>query len=84
MKTLIALLMASIATVALANETTTPSHSSVEQYRYGESLDIAKVISLSTVPNVCEVVPQQMTYEDPQGHRHTLEFQVMGDGCSTH
>ena len=42
----------------------------------------AKVISLSTLPNVCEVVPATMTYEDHQGQRHTIEYRAMGDGCS--
>ena len=78
MKNLIALCLVSFATVALANETSpTP-----EQYTYGTKLDIAKVISLSEVPHVCEVVPAKMVYEDHQGQRHVLEYQVMGDGCS--
>ncbi|MEB0204506.1 DUF2790 domain-containing protein [Pseudomonas sp. CCC3.1] len=80
MKTLIAMCLASFATVALANETSpTP-----EQYTYGTKLDIAKVISVSEVPQVCEVVPAKMIYEDHQGQRHVLEYHVMGDGCSLH
>ncbi|WP_249673857.1 DUF2790 domain-containing protein [Pseudomonas abieticivorans] len=50
-------------------------------YKYGDKLDIAKVINLSDIPNVCKVVPAQMTYEDHQGQRHTVEYQVMGNGC---
>ena len=86
MKHLIAIFLAGFATVALANETSTSSaqQPAVEQYTYGSNLDIAKVISLSKIPNVCEVVPAQMTYEDHQGQRHTIEYQVMGDGCSMH
>jgi hypothetical protein len=64
-----------------------PSESSsqaqpVEQYTYSTHLDIAKVISVDEVPNVCSVVPQHMTYEDSQGKRHVLEYQIMGNGCS--
>jgi hypothetical protein len=54
----------------------------VEQYTYSTHLDIAKVISIDEVPNVCRVVPQHMTYEDSQGQRHIMEYQVMGNGCS--
>ena len=83
MKTLIALLLAGSASIALAGETTTATpQPAVEQYAYGSTLDIAKVISLSEVPHVCEVVPAKMVYEDHQGQRHVLEYQVMGDGCS--
>jgi hypothetical protein len=56
--------------------------SSQAQPTYSTHLDIAKVISVDEVPNVCSVVPQHMTYEDSQGKRHVLEYQVMGNGCS--
>lgn len=84
MKNLIALFLAGFATVALANETSTSQTPTVENYTYGSTLDIANVISMSNIPKVCKVVPAQMTYEDHQGQRHTVEYQVMGDGCSTH
>ncbi|WP_170948649.1 DUF2790 domain-containing protein [Pseudomonas sp. Irchel 3A7] len=54
----------------------------VETYTYGSKLDINKVITLSDVPNECGPVPAQMTYEDSQGQRHVLQYQVMGSGCS--
>ncbi|KQB54139.1 hypothetical protein AQS70_01410 [Pseudomonas endophytica] len=78
MKTLIALCLASMTTVAFANETSP----AVEHYAYGDTLDIAHVISMSEIPHVCQVVPATMTYEDHQGQRHVLEYKVMGDGCS--
>lgn len=60
-----------------------PAHSpSVEHYQYGNHLDIAKVIKTSAVPNVCQVVPAKMTYEDHKGEQHVLEYLVMGNGCS--
>ena len=37
---------------------------------------------MSEIPSVCEVVPAQMVYEDSQGKQHTLEYRVMGNGCS--
>jgi hypothetical protein len=46
-------------------------------------LDIAKVISMSEVPNVCEVVPAKMEYDDSKGQRHILRYSVMGNGCSS-
>lgn len=52
------------------------------QYEYGTNLDIKRVISLSTLPNVCDVVPATMTYEDHQGQVHTLQYRAMGEGCS--
>ena len=45
-------------------------------------LDVAKVLSMSSIPEVCEVVPVKMEYEDSQGQRHILNYHVMGNGCS--
>lgn len=50
----------------------------VEQYGYGTHLDVAKVISEDPVPDVCAVVPTHMTYQDSQGKRHVLAYNVMG------
>ncbi|TDF77570.1 DUF2790 domain-containing protein [Pseudomonas sp. H9] len=84
MKALLALALGSVCSVALADEVANGDAEQipVEQYSYSQHLDIAKVISMSEVPNVCEVVPARMTYEDSQGQRHILEYRVMGNGCS--
>jgi hypothetical protein len=83
MKTLLALVLVGVSSFALADELkTAAAQPVVEQYDYSTNLDIARVISLSTLPNVCEVVPATMTYEDHQGQRHTIEYRAMGDGCS--
>ncbi|QBF25726.1 DUF2790 domain-containing protein [Pseudomonas tructae] len=83
MKRLIALALVAVSSFAMADEiNTAAAQPVVEQYDYSNNLDIAKVISLSTIPNVCEVVPATMTYEDHQGQRHTIEYRAMGDGCS--
>ena len=54
----------------------------VETYSYGSKLDVKKVISVTDVPPECGPVSAQMTYEDSQGQRHVLQYQVMGTGCS--
>ncbi|USW97304.1 DUF2790 domain-containing protein [Pseudomonas proteolytica] len=87
MKALLVMALASLcATAALADEIPTDvasqSTAVVEEYTYATDLDIAKVVSLSSIPNVCEVVPARMEYEDHQGQRHILNYKVMGNGCS--
>ncbi len=79
MKALVAAALLAVSSFALADQAVQPQ---VEKYSYGTKLDIAKVISLSKVADVCEVVPATMVYEDHQGQRHTVEYRVMGDGCS--
>lgn len=51
------------------------------EYSYGTKLDIAKVVDVSPVPDVCGVVPATMTYVDHQGQEHKIEYRVMGNGC---
>ncbi|MGE8063667.1 DUF2790 domain-containing protein [Pseudomonas sp. NPDC089569] len=74
-----------IGTQALAEEShakTQANKPPIETYRYGSELDIKKVISVTDVPPECGPVSAQMTYEDSQGQRHTLQYQVLGTGCS--
>lgn len=84
----IAMLMAlaGFATQAFSDDTpvanTGPNQTAVESYHYGMKLDIQKIISVSEIANECAPVPAQMTYEDSQGKRHILKYQVMGTGCS--
>ena len=54
----------------------------VETYTYDTKLDIQKVIKVTDIADECGPVPAQMTYEDSQGQRHILQYQVMGTGCS--
>jgi hypothetical protein len=65
-----------------SHSTTDASKTAVESYTYGTTLDIKKIIAISEIPNECGPVPAQMTYEDSKGQRHTLEYKVMGTGCS--
>ena len=87
MKALLVMALSSLcATAALADEAPTDVASQstpiVEDYTYSTHLDVAKVVSMSEVPDVCQVVPVKMEYEDSQGQRHILQYQVMGNGCS--
>ncbi|MFJ4453844.1 DUF2790 domain-containing protein [Pseudomonas sp. NPDC089392] len=83
MKALFALILGALCNVAMATDVEQQvEQAPVEQYSYSQHLDIARVISMSEVPNVCQVVPARMTYEDSQGKEHVLEYRVMGNGCS--
>ncbi|MPQ71697.1 MULTISPECIES: DUF2790 domain-containing protein [unclassified Pseudomonas] len=85
MKALVVLALSSLCATAMADEipTDVASHTvPVEEYTYSSHPDIQKVISMSEVPDVCEVVPARMIYEDSQGARHIMEYRVMGNGCS--
>ncbi|EJM72256.1 DUF2790 domain-containing protein [Pseudomonas sp. GM55] len=65
-----------------SHSTSATGQSPVETYTYGTKLDIKRVIEVSEIASECAPVPARMTYEDSQGQRHTLEYEVMGTGCS--
>lgn len=54
----------------------------VVAYRYGMPLDIAQVLSITPVADVCGVVPVEMTYLDSNGGKHILQYSEFGSGCS--
>ncbi|MDV9033475.1 DUF2790 domain-containing protein [Pseudomonas sp. RAC1] len=81
MKPLLILALVGMSSFALADEVKTAQAQPPVQYDYSTHLDIKRVIHLSTLPNVCEVVPATMTYEDHQGQVHTLQYRAMGEGC---
>lgn len=84
MKALIVLALSTFSLAAMADEVSTPATAQVPvvQYTYSQHLDIAKVISTSDIPDVCEVVPARMTYLDSSGQKHILEYRIMGNGCT--
>ncbi|MBH3405787.1 DUF2790 domain-containing protein [Pseudomonas glycinae] len=83
MKLLLAFVLGCIGSVAMANDQDTQTAQvTVEPYRYSQDLDIAHVVAISETPNVCDVVPVQMTYDDSKGNRHVMEYHVMGSGCT--
>ncbi|RON57851.1 DUF2790 domain-containing protein [Pseudomonas frederiksbergensis] len=70
---------------AVADDANAPAATSqppVESYAYGMKLDIQKIISITDTADQCGPVPTQMTYEDSQGKRHVMQYQIMGTGCS--
>lgn len=81
---LVGAVLSSLVFHAMADDSVrdTTNTGDTQEYNYSMNLDIAKVISISSVPDVCEVVPAKMVYEDSAGHRHTLIYRVMGNGCS--
>jgi photosystem II stability/assembly factor-like uncharacterized protein len=81
---LLVLVMSGFCASAFAAETPDAAINStlpVEQYTYSTHLDIAKVISMTPISNVCKVVPARMDYVDSKGKEHVLEYRVMGNGC---
>jgi hypothetical protein len=84
-KIAIVLALSCIAAQAFAEESQAKIAASkppIETYTYGSNLDIKKVISVSDVGPECGPVSAQMTYEDSQGQRHVMQYQVLGSGCS--
>jgi len=85
MKALMFLVLSSLCATAMADQTptdVTQQQPVVEEYTYSTHLDIAKVVSMSEIPNVCEVVPAKMEYDDSKGQRHILRYSIMGNGCT--
>lgn len=82
---MLVLALCGFSTLAMAEESgakVNQQQARVEQYTYSSHPDIAKVISVSEIPDVCAVVPMRMTYQDHQGQQHVMAYQVMGNGCS--
>ena len=82
---MLVLALCGFSTFAMAEESgakVNQQQARVEQYTYSSHPDIAKVVSVSDVPNVCSVVPARMTYLDSQGQQHVMAYQVMGSGCN--
>jgi len=51
-------------------------------YQYGMRLDIAQVVAITPMADVCGVVPMEMTYLDSKGATHILQYSEFGTGCS--
>lgn len=81
MKSLLsALFLIALSGTAAAASVATASPSNVEDYRYSTSLNIAKVIDISS-GDYCGIGPRQMTYVDTMGATHVLRYQAFGDSC---
>ncbi|QJI40705.1 DUF2790 domain-containing protein [Pseudomonas sp. ADAK2] len=68
-------LIASLATQAQAQD-------SAVAYQYGMDLDVAQVVSITPVADVCGPAPVEMTYLDSKGETHILQYSEFGTGCS--
>ncbi|VXA97216.1 DUF2790 domain-containing protein [Pseudomonas sp. 8O] len=71
--------------IALSASLTSLAHSAeAAPYRYGQNLDIAKVISIDT-PNSpqCEVVTATMTYRNSAGDVEVLDFEQLSSACAS-
>lgn len=53
----------------------------VVEYRYGMSLDIAKVLRMTSTAQACNVGQTTMTYQDHAGDLHALAYQAIGSDC---
>ena len=53
----------------------------VIHYRYGMKLDVARVISMTSLKGRCDVMPTQMNYEDSTGELKILEYRSAGINC---
>jgi hypothetical protein len=85
LKVALLLALATAGTQAFADDspsTAATGQTPLETYTYGTRLDIKRVIEVSEVADECGPVPARMTYEDSRGQRRTIEYQVMGSGCS--
>ncbi|MDP9940271.1 DUF2790 domain-containing protein [Ectopseudomonas alcaliphila] len=72
------------ATALIALSLTSLAHSAeATPYRYGQNLDIAKVISIE-VPNSpqCEVVTAKMTYRNSAGDVEVLGYEQLSSVCT--
>lgn len=81
MKRLFALALLACAPLVAATLAFGAPQPAIEHYRYSMHLDVAKVLSISPIPDVCDVVPVWMTYLDHRGQRHVLEYSEWGTGC---
>lgn len=52
-------------------------------YHYGDTLDVAKVISINAPsPLACEVVTATMRYIDSKGNQRSVDFRQLSVACS--
>ncbi|MCO7633171.1 MULTISPECIES: DUF2790 domain-containing protein [Pseudomonas] len=65
-----------------AQAATSPTEDSrVMQYRYGDRLDVQKVLSVMDDPsNACGVVNTRMDYLDSQGRHQSVEYRTYATG----
>ncbi|HCP55314.1 MULTISPECIES: DUF2790 domain-containing protein [Pseudomonas] len=53
-----------------------------ETYQYGDTLDVARVISQTATDEGCGVVDATIVYEDSKGETHRLQYERLGNNCA--
>ena len=60
------------------------SDTPIEDYHYGQALDIAQVLRVKTdTSKHCGPVEARMTYRDSKGVERVLRYRTLADACST-
>ena len=73
---------ASLAALTLAASALTFAAPPATQYRYGQTLDVAEVISLQEADaRTCEVVEARMVYRDSAGAVNAVTYLKQADNC---
>jgi hypothetical protein len=69
--------------VCSASALSVSANADTAPYKYGQTLDVAKVIMLNEPnPPFCQVVEATMTYEDSQGAVKTVSYRRLADVCT--
>lgn len=83
--TFMCLVLAVASTLVHAGERSTSmdetSNVPVVDYRYGMSLDVAKVLSVTSTAQRCDIGTATMKYLDHAGELHAIGYQAFGNDC---
>ncbi|QCI12021.1 DUF2790 domain-containing protein [Pseudomonas putida] len=75
------LAMLSVAAVTAQAATAPSPEAAVMQYRYGDRLDVQKVLSVQDQQsNACGLVNTRMDYIDSKGHAQSVEYRTYATG----
>ncbi|KAF1057121.1 MAG: hypothetical protein GAK45_02552 [Pseudomonas citronellolis] len=68
---------------AFAATDSVPAGTALEQYHYGQKLDVKKVLALhEDTGGDCQVVQARMDYLDSMGQPHSLAYQKFSSICN--
>jgi len=81
MKKLLALLIFTCATQAIAHPAVEANTEHVQTYQYGMELDIAHVISITRHQDDCNPSPATMKYLDSEGRVRVLNYIAAPNDC---
>lgn len=77
------MMASALAALALAGASASFANQPIsQQYRYGQQLDVAEVISLQEASSAtCSVVEAQMIYRDSSGELQSVTYLKQADNC---